>query len=93
MAEETCEHPGSHRHKKAVPHGHCKQDRHQVGPSPGASAVPANMEPHMTAEAPRASALTMCPLFCTPPSVIDRMDGQFVRSWMPASGNRRSRAV
>jgi hypothetical protein len=39
--------------------------------SPGASAVPANMEPHMTAEAPRARALTMCPLFCTPPSAVE----------------------
>ena len=35
---------------------------------PGASAVPANIEPHMTVDAPRARAFTMCPEFCTPPS-------------------------
>ena len=37
---------------------------------PGASVVPANMEPHMTVDAPRARALTMCPEFCTPPSAM-----------------------
>ena len=38
--------------------------------SPGASVVPANIEPHMTVDAPRARALTMCPEFCTPPSAM-----------------------
>ena len=37
---------------------------------PGASAVPASMEPHITVEAPRASAFTMCPEFWMPPSAI-----------------------
>jgi hypothetical protein len=28
------------------------------------------MEPHMTVDAPSASAFTMWPLFCTPPSAM-----------------------
>mmetsp|Transcript_11045 Transcript_11045/g.30897 ORF Transcript_11045/g.30897 Transcript_11045/m.30897 type:complete len:322 (-) Transcript_11045:336-1301(-) len=37
---------------------------------PGASAVPANMDPHITVLAPRAKALVMCPLFWIPPSAM-----------------------
>ena len=38
--------------------------------TPGASVVPANMEPHMTVDAPRARAFTIWPEFCTPPSAM-----------------------
>mmetsp|Transcript_11303 Transcript_11303/g.48238 ORF Transcript_11303/g.48238 Transcript_11303/m.48238 type:complete len:397 (-) Transcript_11303:359-1549(-) len=36
--------------------------------SPGASVVPANIEPHIAALAPSASAFTTCPEFWIPPS-------------------------
>lgn len=45
--------------------------------SPGASCVPANRLPAMTADAPSASALTMCPLFWMPPSAMTGTPKQF----------------
>lgn len=37
---------------------------------PGASVVPANKDPHITVEAPKANAFTMWPEFWTPPSAM-----------------------
>ncbi len=41
-----------------------------LGCLPGASVVPANKDPHITVEAPKASAFAMLPEFWMPPSAI-----------------------
>lgn len=41
-----------------------------LGRLPGASVVPANKDPHITVEAPKASAFAMLPEFWMPPSAI-----------------------
>jgi hypothetical protein len=43
---------------------------HAQGVAHSPTCVPANMLPHITVDAPSASAFTMCPLLCTPPSAM-----------------------
>lgn len=54
-----------------TPHDNASEEEGIADPhAPGASAVPAKREPHMTVEAPRHSAFAMCPEFWMPPSAI-----------------------